>query len=1039
MKRLLLLVSVLAVAPVGVPAPTEAPGKTRQVLLNGHTFTLPDGFEIELAAGTPLVDRPIVADFDEQGRLYVADSSGSNEKVDVQLMKKPHRIVRLEDSKGEGRFDKSTVFAEKMMFPEGLMWRDGSVYVAAPPSIWKLTDTTGKGVADQRVEWFQGKTLTGCANDLHGPYAGPDGWIYWCKGAFAQQTYEQPGKKPLVTKAAHIFRCRPDGTGIEPVMTGGMDNPVDVVFTPGGERIFTTTFFQHPGGGRRDGLIHAVYGGIYGKDHAVVYDHKWTAPTLMPVLTHMGPAAPCGLTRYESAVFGPDYQDNLFACQFNMRKVSRHVLVPKGATFETRDEDFLVSDNHDFHPTDVLEDADGSLLVIDTGGWYKLCCPTSQLHKPDVLGAIYRIRKKGAGRVQDPRGLKLDWSKLTVSELAKLLDDARPAVRRRAIAVLAAQGPDALPAIKNALEKGTSVEARRNAVWTATRLDDREARRTVRQALTDADETVRQTALHSISLWRDRPAVPALIDLLHKDSAHNRRAAAEALGRIGEKFAVPALLDMAGAATDRFLEHAATYALIEIADRDGTAAGLRNDNPRIRRAAMIALEQMEGGKLDAKTVTLEWSGADPLMKETAAWIVSRHPEWGTELAQYLRGRLHARDLTAAEQEELASQLGRFAAAPSIQEVLAQSLEEGVEPEACRLGLRAIARSGLKTYPNSWIVGLTQVLGRSHSELRSEAVNAARTVPPAKVKPEALAAALMRIAGDTGVPEAVRLAALTAVPGGLADLKPDLFTLLRTRLDQEQPVANRALAADALSRARLTNEQLIALAAALKTTGPMEVNRLLEAFVQSTDQKVGLALVVALNDPSVRPALRSKTIKPRLAKYDATVQKEADKLYAALDVDLTQQRTKLDKMLSDLKNGDVRRGQAVFNSPKAVCASCHTIGYVGGKVGPDLTHIGKIRNERDLLESIVFPSASFVRSYEPVLVTTKRGKSVNGILRKDALDEVILAINATEEVRIARQDIEEIRPGTVSIMPSGLDQQLTPQQLADLVAFLKACQ
>src|SRR5881392_1553077 len=232
-------------------------------------LTVPAGFAVERVAGPPLINRPIVADFDDQGRLYVADSSGTNDKSDKQLAEKPHRIVRLEDTDGDGRFDKSAVFADKMMFPEGAMWFDGSLYVAAPPSIWKLTDTDGDGVADKREEWFQGKTLTGCANDLHGPYLGPDGWIYWCKGAFAEQTYERPGRKPLVTKAAHIFRCRPDGTGIEPVMTGGMDNPVKVVFTPGGERIFTTTFFQHPGGGRRDGLIHAVYGGIYGKDHDV--------------------------------------------------------------------------------------------------------------------------------------------------------------------------------------------------------------------------------------------------------------------------------------------------------------------------------------------------------------------------------------------------------------------------------------------------------------------------------------------------------------------------------------------------------------------------------------------------------------------------------------------------------------------------------------------------------------------------------------------------------------------------------------------------
>src|SRR5207245_3960304 len=126
--------------------------------------------------------------------------------------------------------------------------------------------------------------------------------------------------------------------------------------------------------------------------------------------------------RYESRVFGSEYQDNLFVCYFNLHKVSRHVLEPNGATFTTKDSDFLTSDNLDFHPTDVIEDADGSLLVIDTGGWYKLCCPTSWLHKPDVLGAIYRVRKTGAPRVDDPRGLKLPWATIPAKEQAKLLN-----------------------------------------------------------------------------------------------------------------------------------------------------------------------------------------------------------------------------------------------------------------------------------------------------------------------------------------------------------------------------------------------------------------------------------------------------------------------------------------------------------------------------------------------------------------------------------------------------------------------------------------
>jgi glucose/arabinose dehydrogenase len=135
----------------------------------------------------------------------------------------------------------------------------------------------------------------------------------------------------LVTRAAHIFRAHQDGTSIEPVMTGGMDNPVAVAFTPGGERIFTTTFFQHPEAGRRDGLVHAIYGGVYGKVHNVIDDHKKTGE-LMPVLTHLGAAAPCGITRYESRVLGAEYQDNLFACLFNMHKVTRHILESDGST-----------------------------------------------------------------------------------------------------------------------------------------------------------------------------------------------------------------------------------------------------------------------------------------------------------------------------------------------------------------------------------------------------------------------------------------------------------------------------------------------------------------------------------------------------------------------------------------------------------------------------------------------------------------------------------------------------------------------------------
>src|SRR5262249_18390067 len=146
--------------------------------------------------------------------------------------------------------------------------------------------------------------------------------------------------------------------------------------------------------GKRDAIVHGIYGAAYGKVNGVLDVVKKTGD-LLPPLVQFGAAAPCGLTCVETKALGDDFAGNLFACLFNLHKVTRHVLVSDGSTFKTRDSDFVVSDNTDFHPTDVIEDADGSLLVIDTGGWYKLCCPTSQLAKPDVLGAIYRVRRMG--------------------------------------------------------------------------------------------------------------------------------------------------------------------------------------------------------------------------------------------------------------------------------------------------------------------------------------------------------------------------------------------------------------------------------------------------------------------------------------------------------------------------------------------------------------------------------------------------------------------------------------------------------------------
>ena len=1036
--------------------------------LNGRTFTLPDGFSIELVATAPLVERPISISFDERGRLYATDSSGSNEKGPTQYERKDHRIVRLEDTDGDGRFDKSVMFADKMMFPEGAMFYEGSLYVAAPPQIWKLTDTNGDGVADKREVWHDGKTLTGCANDLHGPYLGLDGWIYWTKGAFSEQRYTLPNGKPFVSRASHIFRARPDGTGIEPVLTGGMDNPVGVAFHSTGERFLSCTFVQ-PGGGKRDGLLHAIYGGVYGKEQSALDGHARTGD-LMPVMTHMGAAAPCGLTTYRSRILGADWSDNLLACYFNLHKVVRHELIADGATFKTKDTDLLASDHVDFHPTDVLEDADGSILIVDTGGWYKICCPTSQLAKPDVLGGIYRLRKVGMPRREDPRGLKLNWPALKPAELAKLLADERLYVRQRAIHELGKRGEPAVSALRESVLKGSASDTRRDAVWSLSRISGPAAREAVRTALNDTDASVRRAALHVVSVWRDMKAVGRVQGFLGHDetNAPLMRVAAETAGRLGATNLFKPLLSSTWATTGwsdtncfgsavgkRVLNHSLVYALVEANEPDALkwayagavgscGTGLFDTSAMLVTTWLTARDQMWDRSLSAKEISevLRFAQRDSLggraIHEAVQTIWGRHPEWAGELAGYFRTRLASAHLQE-ERDELAAVLPRVAKSPVIQVLLADTLRDQASfpAEAPLLALRAMSDAALKDTPPRWLDELVVTLADSSPPLVKQSAATARALNWPKPGHAALTEALGHVGRNDSAPMDVRVEALVAIPGGLATVEPKLFDFILTAIQPSQPMLTRSAASTVLAKAKLSSEQQLAMADTMKGISPLDAPRLLPVFEKSPSEELGLKLVASLKDSTGLRGLRVDLLKPLLAKYPKSVQDAGAELLTVLNADAAKQRAHLEELAPTLRDGDVRRGHQLFSSQKAACSTCHAIGYLGGKLGPDLTRIGQVRTEMDLLESIIYPSASFVRSYEPFTVVVKGGEDVTGIVRKDAPDEVVLANGPETEARIARADVVEMRPGKVSLMPDGLEQALTRQELADLLAFLKA--
>ncbi len=1031
------------------PLSFEKRAVAEEFVFGSKTIRVAEGYEVQKVTIPELVERPIAVSRDEKGRLYVTDSGGMSERAEQQLELKPHSIRRLEDTNDDGVYDRSTLFADRMMFPEGCQWFQGSLYVAAPPEIWKLTDTDDDGVADKREVWFNGKTLTGCGNDLHGPYLGHDGQMYWCKGAFAEQSYTLPTGKPFVTRASHIFRAKTDGTGIEPVLTGGMDNPVNVAFLANGERFLSCTFFQFPEAGRRDGLIHAIYGGVYGKKHDSIYAHQMTGE-VMPVLNHQSAAAPCGLIAGSEALFGGGAEQSLFACYFNLHKVVRHDLIPDGPTYTTQDTDFIACDHPDFHPTDVFEDADGSLLVVDTGGWYKVCCPTSQLAKPDVLGAVYRVRRKGTQATTDPLGRMIAWDAQTPAQLTKLLADSRLFVQRRATQTLRNIGAAAVAPLSECVTKHSSAVVRRRAVWTLAAIDHANARAAVRHAFQDSDLTTRQAAVHTAALWRDKEALPQLVQLIGSAEAGVARAAAEALGRIGDSSSVSAILnacaalpdytpDTSGAPSDaaiRIREHALIYALIETGDGKAIASGLQATSVKTRRAALVALDQISDSGLTADQVIPLMKASDAILNATAVWIVGHHADWGSPLATFFQQRLvDAEKLTEDGREQLTTLLANLSRAPEIQQLLLTQLKVADQQSAQLVTVKAMARAGLSTTPPAWLDAMAEVLPGSSQTLAPAAVNACRQWTLPKGGHPALAAALLKLAEREDLSSAIRLDAILAA-GPAQSLTPALFGLLMNSLSPEQPMSERTTAATVLGASSLTSEQRMTLLGAMKKVGPLELPKLLPVFERDQTEPVGLQLVSVLQESDGLRGLRTDLVKPLLAKYPMSVQDAGKPLLTVLNASAEQQAAHLEQLLKELPAGDIRRGHEVFMGKKAACINCHKLGYGGGRLGPDLSNIGKVRNHRDLLEAVVYPSVSIVRGYEPVVAELKDGRTVAGIVISESRDEIVIGIDAEKKSHIARSELEQILPSSVSPMPNGMATLLTPQELGDLMAFLQ---
>lgn len=991
-----------------------------------RTMHGPEGFSIEVAAEPPIVRHPMWACFNERGRLFVAESGGLNLNADALLKDPPSSILLLEDTKGDGHFDKSSVFADKMVFPQGVCWHDGALYVASPPYLWRLRDTKGTGIADERTPIVRQFGFTGNAADIHGPVLGPDGRLYWCDGRHGHEI-KMPDGTMSKGLAACVFRCKPDGSDVEIVCGGGMDNPVQVTFTEEGEPLVSCNIV-HSQPQRIDGILYGLEGAVFPWNE-VLNEFKSTGEWFEPV-DPLGWVAVSGLVRYRGESFGRDFRDNLFTAQFNPHRVQRHIVERDGAGFRIRHEDFLTCTDPDFHPTAVVEDADGSLLVIDTGGWFQIGCPTSRIAKPEINGAIYRIRRKDASIVDDPRGLAIDWNTIAPTRLASLLNDPRPEVLERAIDWLAHRSPNAVDTLAQVLQKDASVASRRNAIWALCQMDTPSAQPAARIGLSDADPSVRQVAAQVAGLWRNRSAIDSLTHLLKDNSLPVRRDAATALGRIGLPAATPALIEALRNNSDRYLEHAIIYALVRIGDVRPLDSALDDRDESVRRGALLALDQIDGSGLNAIEVLPVLDPSRPLLKSAALSVIARHPGWGEQTRLFFRDALLP-PIDPAQEDVLRQELVSFSENPAIQQVIVDALRRsGAEPRKQQLLLQVIAQFPTRPLAAAWIEPIRQAITSDDEAVAREAVLCAQAAGLTDVDSQ-----LLHVATDAKRSESLRIEAFSVSAPRVSEVNPSLFDLLIAGMKPDRAPLLRAEAAAALGRSDLSDQQLNLLAQAVSTSGPMELPKLLPAFGRRTCDAGGESLLQALEHSPGLTSLRPEDLKAALAKDSPQVQSLAEPFLKRLAPDAERQKAHLAELAPVLSGGDIGRGRELFVGPRAGCAVCHTIAGHGGQVGPDLSKIGSIRTASDLLESIVYPSASFARGYEPYLVRTKDGDTQAGIISRETADSIYLTTGPRQILRIPRQSIALLRPGTVSLMPQGFDEQLSRGELADLIAYL----
>ena len=946
------------------------------------TFELPKGWVIELIAAEPLVVDPVAIAWDERGRMFVAemrDYPNSPEKLG--------RIKLLTDEDGDGRMDKSIVFADELPFANGILPYRGGLLVTTAPDIVYLKDSDGDGKADVREVVVTGFTRGNQQLLVNGLRYGLDNWIYGANGrSNGSLRFPDQPESSAIALTNTDFRFRLDGTRqLEPA--SGFSQ-FGLSFDEWGNRFISwnTMHIRHvvierpylqrnPHFTLTDPTAH-----IADADHGDagrVYQISRPQENF-----HSEPGgyfnATSGIEVDRGGIFPPPYAGSAFVGEPLRNIVHRDELVPDGATFIARrgeqeqDSEFLASTDPWFRPVNMATGPDGALYIAD---FYR-----EWIEHPDFVpdayeegidfyngtdrGRIYRVRPlnplppgEGQGVGRSPHGLfqVTDLSKTPDSELVMLLGHPSGWHRDTAKRLLLERGnPASVPALEKVALEHPSPHARAYAIRTLEGLARQHPEaelvkwlrpEIVEQASRDAHPRVREHALPLLDQPPRSAWFPQIVRFADDPDARVRFQAALAMGNAGGQ--------------------QIAEALVKIARRD-------LEDPWTRAAVLTSL----GGSADA------------FLQQWLAGTGDKEPSAGEvdllrEVAQIAAGQ------AGSISPELASALDAFRVGESVRGLaLLAGLAEGW------------SRSGQSVREKLSLLG--------GAELANAWTGIARRTAPDNAQPlhgRVLAVQLLAMAGQAD--DASRLIELIA-PQTPAAIQEAVITALSRSADPQVP-------------GQLLDRWSFA-------TGPLR-RQILSAML-TNNARVD-AVLSAIENARIAAAEIEAVPRYYLTHWpDATLRQRAEKLFKSDE----NRQAVIDRFQPALTlAGDASRGEKLFT--ERTCITCHRVRGQGGGIGPDLSAVAT-RPPRQLVEDILDPNRQVSPDFISYMAATNDGQVYVGTIATETASQITLRQADGREAAIARGKITTLQSTGRSLMPDGLEAAMTPQDLADLIAFLR---